>query len=59
MFFISGDNPHLTSWFCGIMLGPTTISKVVSEPTPRFVGPPAIRFSPSGHPSFMSTNQVQ
>jgi len=28
--FISGGNPHLTSWFCGVVLGPTTISKMVS-----------------------------
>jgi len=25
--FISGGNPHLTSRFCGVVLGPTTISK--------------------------------
>jgi len=24
--FISGGNPHLTSRFCGVVLGPTTIS---------------------------------
>jgi len=30
--FISGGNPHLTSQFCGVVLGPTTISKMVSEP---------------------------
>ncbi|AES76790.1 hypothetical protein MTR_6g087100 [Medicago truncatula] len=30
--FISGGNPHLTSRFCGVVLGPTTISKMVSEP---------------------------
>jgi len=30
--FISGGNPHLTSWFCGVVLGPTTISKMVLEP---------------------------
>ncbi|RHN60197.1 hypothetical protein MtrunA17_Chr4g0022961 [Medicago truncatula] len=30
--FISGDNFHLTSRFCGVVLGPTTISKMVSEP---------------------------
>jgi len=29
--FISGDNHHLISWFCGLVLGPTTISKMVSE----------------------------
>jgi len=29
--FISGGNPHLTSRFCGVVLGPTTISKMVSE----------------------------
>ena len=25
--FISGGNPHLTSQFCGVVLGPTTIPK--------------------------------
>ena len=30
--FISGGNPHLTSRFCEVVLGPTTISKMVSEP---------------------------
>jgi hypothetical protein len=25
---ISGDNPHLTSRFCEVVLGPTTISKI-------------------------------
>jgi len=30
--FISGSNPHLTSRFCGVVLGPTMISKMVSEP---------------------------
>jgi hypothetical protein len=25
--FISGGNPHLTSRYCGVVLGPTTISK--------------------------------
>ncbi|AES68760.1 hypothetical protein MTR_3g014560 [Medicago truncatula] len=29
--FISGGNPHLKSRFCGVVLGPTTISKMVSE----------------------------
>jgi len=29
--FISGGNPHLTSRFCEVVLGPTTISKMVSE----------------------------
>jgi len=29
--FISEVNPHLISWFCGVVLGPTTISKMVSE----------------------------
>jgi len=29
--FISGGNPHLTSWFCEIVLSPTTIFKMVSE----------------------------
>jgi len=27
--FISGSNPHLTSRFCGVVLGPTTISKKI------------------------------
>jgi hypothetical protein len=30
--FISGGNPHLTSRFCGVVLGLTMISKMVSEP---------------------------
>jgi len=30
--FISWGNPHLTSRFCQVVLGPTTISKMVSEP---------------------------
>jgi len=30
--FISEDNPHLTSRFCGVMLGSTTIFNMVSEP---------------------------
>jgi len=29
--FISGGNPHLKSQFCGVVLGPTMISKMVSE----------------------------
>ncbi|RHN46608.1 hypothetical protein MtrunA17_Chr7g0244051 [Medicago truncatula] len=29
--FISGGNLHLTSRFCGVMLGSTTISNMVSE----------------------------
>jgi len=29
--FISGGDPYLTSRFCGVVLGPTTISKMVSE----------------------------
>ncbi|RHN56484.1 hypothetical protein MtrunA17_Chr5g0429981 [Medicago truncatula] len=32
IFFISGGNPHLTSRFCGVVLGPTTISNMTSEP---------------------------
>ncbi|AES97725.1 hypothetical protein MTR_5g059000 [Medicago truncatula] len=57
--FISGGNTHLTSRFCGVVLDPTTIFKMVSEPPPRSIGPPAIRFPLSGHPPFMSTNQAQ
>ena len=30
--FISRGNPHLTSRFCGVVLGPTTISNMVSGP---------------------------
>jgi hypothetical protein len=56
--FISGGNPHLTSRFCGVMLGSTTISKIVSEPPPKSVRTLAIRFSLSGHPPFMSTLQM-
>jgi len=29
--FMSGGNPHLISRFCGVVLGPTTISKMISE----------------------------
>jgi len=50
---------HLTNRFCGIVLGPSTISKMVSEPPPRSVGPPAIRFPLLGHPQFISTHQAQ
>jgi hypothetical protein len=55
--FISGGNPHLTSRFCGVVLGPTTISKMVSEPL-HDSGPPVVRFPLSGHPSFMFTLQM-
>ena len=41
--FISGGNPHLTSRFCGVELGPTMISNMVSEPLHDY-GPPVIRF---------------
>ena len=30
--FISGSNSHLTSRFCGFVLGSTIISKMVSKP---------------------------
>jgi len=49
--FISGGNPHLTSRFCGVVLDPTTISKMVSEPlqdplghllSGSAIGPPTI-----------------
>ncbi|KEH42035.1 hypothetical protein MTR_1g060110 [Medicago truncatula] len=30
--FISGGNSHLVSRFCGVVLGPTTLSKMISEP---------------------------
>ncbi|KEH37651.1 hypothetical protein MTR_2g043970 [Medicago truncatula] len=36
-----------------------SLSKMVSKPTPRSVGSPAIRFLLSGHSSFMPTNQAQ
>jgi hypothetical protein len=36
--FISGGNPHLTSRFYGVVLGPTTISKIVSEPIQNSLG---------------------
>jgi len=36
--FISGGNPHITSWFCGVVLGSTTISKMVSEPLQDSLG---------------------
>ncbi|AES75011.1 hypothetical protein MTR_6g022030 [Medicago truncatula] len=29
--FINEDNLHLTSWFCAVVLGPTMISKKISE----------------------------
>jgi len=36
--FISEGNSHLTSRFCEVELGPTTISKMVSEPPLRSIG---------------------
>jgi len=42
--FISGGNPHLTSQFCGVVLEPITISKMLSESPPRSVGPPVSSF---------------
>jgi len=33
--FISGENPHRTSRFCGVVLGPTTISKNMKQPLPK------------------------
>jgi hypothetical protein len=35
--FISRGNPHITSWFCGVVLGSTTSFKMVSEPPPRSI----------------------
>jgi len=53
--FISGGNPHLTNRCYGVVLGSTTIFKMVSESSPRFDRPSTIRFPLSGHPPFMST----
>jgi len=53
--FISGGNLHLTNRFCEVVLGPTTIFKTVSEPSPRSVRPPAFKFPLSGHPPFIFT----
>ncbi|KEH33642.1 hypothetical protein MTR_3g449780 [Medicago truncatula] len=36
--FISGGNHHLIRRFCGVVLGPTMISKMVSESGSRFIG---------------------
>ena len=52
--FVSGDSSHLISRFCGVVLGPTTNYKMVSEPPPISIGPPAIRFLLLGHPPFIS-----
>ena len=52
--FLSWGNLHLTSRFCGVVLGPTTISKIVSEPLQDPLG-----HLVSDHPPFMSTNQAQ
>lgn len=34
IMFITEGNPHLTIRFCGFVLGPTTIFKMVSKPHP-------------------------
>jgi len=39
--FISGDNPYLTSWFCGVVLGSITISNMVSELVPKPIRAPS------------------
>lgn len=57
--FISGDNPHFTNRFYRVVLVPFTISMMISESPSRSIGSPAIRFQLSGHPSFMSANQIQ
>jgi len=44
--------------FVGVVLGPSMIFKMVSEPPLRSIGRPVIRFSLSGHPPFMSTLQM-
>ena len=36
--FISGSNHHLIRWFCEVVLGPTTISKMVLEPLQDLLG---------------------
>lgn len=53
MVMINFNNPHLTNWFCGLMYDSTTIFKIVSESSPKFIGPPTIRFPISDHPLFI------
>jgi len=36
--FISGGNPHLTNRFCEVVLGPKTVSIMVSEPLQDLLG---------------------
>ncbi|AES76280.2 hypothetical protein MTR_6g074890 [Medicago truncatula] len=53
--FISGGNPHLTSRFCGVVLGPTTISNMVPSLF-TILCATCYRFPLSDHPSFMFTH---
>jgi hypothetical protein len=56
--FKSENNHHFTRQFCKVVLDPTTIFKIISEPSQKSVGPHAIRFSLSNHPQFISTLQM-
>jgi len=38
--FISEGNPNLKTWFFGVVLGLTTISKMILDPPLKSVGPP-------------------
>jgi len=51
-------NHHLTSRFCRVVLGLTTISKMVLKPPPWSIGAPAIRFPLSSHPPFLFMLQM-
>ncbi|AET04968.1 hypothetical protein MTR_8g097110 [Medicago truncatula] len=49
--FISGGNPHLIGRFCGVVLGSTTISNMVSEPLHDSLGRllPGFRYRATHH----------
>lgn len=53
--FINGEKHHLISWLFRDELCRTTHSKMVSDPSLRFVEPLAIKFLVSDHPSFISS----
>jgi len=42
--FINGDSRQLKSWFCMVVLGSATNSKIVSKPPPKFIWSQAIKF---------------
>lgn len=56
--FYRWNIPHITRWFCGLVLDQITISNMILESPSRSVRPHAIRFLLSNHPPFMSTSQM-